>query len=142
MEIEEMEAMIARTNEIIAEQKRIKAELLDPLGKELSSLDGKIAECLDQMEVKSFKSKYGSVTKNTRYSYKVPKNLEDKQKFFKWLHERKGSTYYWEKVNIASASLGAIAKEEIEIAKEEGNYDFEIPGLSEPTATTYISRRK
>lgn len=142
MQIEEFEELIRRSNEITTEIKRIETDMVKPLKSELSEIDGKITAALDDMEVKTFKSKYGSVTKNVRYSYKVPKDLESKQKLFKWLHEKYGSTAYWEKINIPSQSLNAIAKEQIEIAKEEGDIDFSIPGLDEPSVNTYISRRK
>ena len=87
----------------------------------------------------SFKNEFGSFSKQARTSYKVPKTDEERRAFFEYLKE-KGTYENMRTVN--SMTLNAWAKQEFEAAALDGDMDFRIPGLDEPTISEYISMRK
>ena len=67
--------------------------------------------------------------------------MEEKIKFFKWLSE-KGQEVYWEFTTINHQKLNSLFSTEREIAIAEGNYEFKVPGIGEPSAQFHLSFRK
>lgn len=142
MEIKELTALVEERSNLKNELNRIKTELVGPINSRIDEIDGALIAQLDEMEVNSFKTKYGTITKTARTSYRTPKTAEDKAAFFEWLKNTRGEDVYMEKIGINSQTLNAIAKEEFEAAIEEGNIDFSIPGLEEPSIRETISFRR
>lgn len=137
----EIEKLVEEGNKLKDEIKNIEKDLLDPLKAKLRDIDNKILGVLEDHELTSFKTKHGTVIRNRRFSVQTPKTMEQKKDFFQWLHG-KGEEVYWSYATINSQSLNGLYKQELEIAKEKGDFDFKIPGLGEPTAHEYLTRRK
>lgn len=135
------EAMIAESYLLEHEIDAIEDEQIKPLRAKLAAVDRKILAELERQEISSYKSKYGTVVRSNRFTVPTPKTIEEKTAFFGWLNT-KGREVYWQFTTINSQSLNALYKAEMEIAKEQGNFDFKIPGLAEPTFTAGLSRRK
>lgn len=140
MTIAELETLIGQTYALDAEIDA--AELaIKPKKAELARLEALLMEQLQLGELTSYKSKYGTVVRSVRYSVQTPKTKDDKQAFFGWLGNR-GEEVRWQYTSVNSQSLNALYKAEMEIAREEGNIDFRIPGIGEPSAQPILSRRK
>lgn len=142
MDTKEMETMVGEYYQVRKEIEDFEKLTLAPLKNKKMELERKIMDVLDELEVTSYKTKFGSVQKATRTSYKLPQERADKEAFLTWLHETKGDLYYWQKVSVNSQTLSAIAKEEYENAKAEGNLEFKIPGLGEPNVSSYLKKGK
>ena len=112
---------------------------LSILNASLKELEKSLLEKMEAEDITSFKNEYGLFSKSVRASYKVPKTDAERQEFFGWLKDKQ---LYEQYRTVNSQSLNALAKTEFEIAAEEGNIEFKIPGLQEPTITEYISMRK
>lgn len=96
--------------------------------KELDDKEAMALEWLTQLDRDSYQSKFGTVYKKRITSVSMPKDPVEREKFFKYLKER-GS--YDALVTINSRSLNAYYQSELELAAEQGNIDFAIPGLGE-----------
>lgn len=80
----------------------------------------------------------GTVYLKDYTSYKTPKTMEEKAALKEYMGEEK-----WEAmVSINSRTLNSWASEEFNKAIEEGNHQFKIPGLEDPTMTRKIMTRK
>lgn len=109
------------------------------LGEKLQSVQNQIMEVMKTQNISSMKHSACTVILNTRFSVKNPATPEDKQEFYNYLKDKK---IFEEMVSVNSARLNAWYKDEIEAAKIAGDFDFRIPGLSEPTAFEYVTFRK
>jgi len=78
----------------------------------------------------------GTVSRVTKMSVRVPKDIESKKQLFDWLGT-KGDDFYLESVSVHHAKLNSIYNTENEIAAEEGKV-FSMPGIGEPSAMTSI----
>ena len=138
---EAFEKLCQQSYDLAEDIKRIENEEIKPRQEELRRVDAQIMEIMNSMDKTSYKSSYGTIVKQTRYSVQTPKTIEDKKAYFKFLTE-KSPELFWSQVGVNSQTLNAFYKQEMEIAKEEGNFDFEIPGIGEPVASEIIIRRK
>lgn len=139
--ISQWEEMIGQAYALDAEVDRIEAETLAPVKKARDALYEKILGHLAQQEMSSYKCKHGLVVRTRRYSVRVPADYQAKQKFFHWLHTQ-GEDLYWKMMTVNSQSLNAFYKEQMELAKETGDLNFEMPGIGEPTLMESLSLRK
>jgi hypothetical protein len=137
----DFEELVGRSYKLADEIAELERVTLKPMKERLDNLDSQILEHLTKLDMTSFKSKHGTVVRSNRYSVQTPKTIEEKKEFFRWLNE-KGPEVYWSYATVNSQSLNALYKAELEVAKEEGNLEFKIPGIGEPTATPILSRRK
>jgi len=137
-DFEELVGQSYKLADEIAEMERV---TLKPMKERLDNLDSQILEHLTKLDMTSFKSKHGTVVRSNRYSVQTPKSIQEKKEFFEWLNS-KGDEVYWSYTSVNSQSLNALYKAELEVAKSEGNLEFKIPGIGEPTATPILSRRK
>ncbi len=139
--ISEFEALIGEAYKLDTELDDIKRDQVSPRQKKLEEVEGKILEYLAILEKTSYKSDFGTVVRQNRYSVLTPKTVEQKKAFFLWLKE-KGEDVYWQYTSVNSNSLNALYKEELEIAKENGDLQFSLPGIGEPTVMTSLAKRK
>lgn len=142
MQIAEFEALCGAAYTLDAEIKELEQMKLKPMRAQLEELEQKILQTLNDNNLTSFKSSHGTVVKSLRYSVQTPKSHDQKKEFFKWLNGKYGADVYWDYVTVNSAKLNAFYKGEMENAKEAGDFDFKIPGLSEPEAQPILSLRK
>jgi len=118
--------------------KEIKTHLSD-VNKDLAKIEKSLLEEMETSGLDSFKNESGSFSKAIRTSVKLPSSPEAWSSF--WQH-LKDKGHYDAMKTVNSQKLNGWYKEELGIAKEEGNFDFSVPGLLEPTITEYISMRK
>lgn len=120
----------------------------DAAYKEQERLKGKVVEAMEL----AGKSKYvvegiGTFYFSDKMSVKVPKDLENKKAFFKYLHDTYGPVVYWDKISVHSATLNSFYNAELEQFNEKAKQglvsgDFHIPGLEAPTAMRSLNVRK
>lgn len=140
--LEQLNALVEKAFALEQDIDQIKKTALAPKQEQLDKVEALLMEELEEAGLKTFKSPHGAITVNTRYSYKTPKTEEEKKQFLDFVKESKGDAVMWAMTSVNSQTLNAYANQEMMIAKEEGNYGFKIPGIGEPTANKYLSRRK
>ena len=108
--------------------------------KELYEKELKIQAYLEQ----SNKTKYsvdgiGTFNVVNRFTYKIPRTPEAKEKFFTYL---KGLGVYDDLINVNSQTLNAFCKEQMEKARDAQDFNFTVPGLEEPTLSKKVQLRR
>jgi len=83
----------------------------------------------------------GKVTLASKYSVRVPKNLEDKRKLFDYIRNAYGDDVLDEYRTINYQTLNAFVNQEAEISKVE-KQAMRIPGIESPTEEFYLQFRK
>lgn len=109
------------------------------LGEELKKIQEQIMLMMKESEMSSFKHALGTVVLTTRFTVKNPATPEDKQAFFGYLKDK---GIFDDMVSVHSQRLNSWYKEEMEVAKTEGNFDFKIPGIGDPSSMEYLTFRK
>lgn len=112
-----------------AEIELVKKQLKE-LNGEYTEMTSEILAHLDDLELANFKVPgFGNAIVQDKFSVKVPREPDEKQKLFDYLKER---DQFMEMVTVNSQTLNSYYKQELEIAKDEGNEDFELPGVGLP----------
>jgi hypothetical protein len=109
------------------------------LNEEYSKLEHEVIAYLQAFNKERYSAHFGTVSVVNRFSYKVPKTPEAREKFFNYLKE-KGD--YDALISVNSQTLNAYCKTELEAAVERGDSDFTVPGLDEPTLFQRAQIRK
>ena len=92
----------------------------------LEKMKKKIMAYMESFGKIKYSTNQGLILVQEKFSVKVPKDPDEKKKFFAWLEE-KGIK---EKIlTVASATLNSLYNEEFEAAEDP---DFKIPGIAEP----------
>lgn len=81
----------------------------------------------------------GTLSTVHKWNFTQPKSPEAKNHFFNYL---KTAGIFEELVSVNYQTLNAFCKREMEVAKERGQSDFQIPGIDEPQLYKTISLRK
>lgn len=139
--LSEFEQLVKTSFDLKREIEELEEKEVKPRNKRLYAIERQILEHLQANNMKSFQTEHGMITHVRRPSFITPKTMEDKKKLFGWMQE-KGEDFFYAYASVNSSSLNALAKQELERAKEEGDFDFEIPGVGEPTFQDTIQRRK
>jgi hypothetical protein len=144
--VEELDSLCSEYKAALEVYQSAKA-VSDVAYKEQERLKGKVVEALEQ----AGKSKYvvegiGTFYFIDKMSVKIPKDLDQKKAFFKYLHDTYGDTVYWDKVSVHSATLNSFYNAELEQFNEKAKAglvsgDFHIPGLEAPTAMRSLGLR-
>jgi hypothetical protein len=92
----------------------------------LTEKQGKLQAKLESLGLEKYSAKSGTFTFRMQQGFKVPADMESKNKFFEFL-QSKG--VFDELVTVNSQTLNAWAQAEIEAAEVAGNFDFTVPGL-------------
>lgn len=119
-------------------EKEKQEDILKAINKCVDALENKCAAYLKELDQDSFKTPYGTIYRIQRWRVPTPKSDTDKKAFFDYLQE-KGMFYTLASVN--SNSLNSFYKNEVEAAKERGEF-LEIPGLEPPQLTETLGVRK
>lgn len=109
------------------------------LNEELKKTKNQILEVMKLQNLSSMKHACGTVVVTSRFSVKNPATDEDKKMFYDYL---RGKGIFEEMVSVHSAKLTSWYKAEMEVAKQDGNFGFKIPGIGDPTAFEDITFRK
>jgi len=86
----------------------------------------KIIAILENEDRDSYRSDDVSFSYKIVEGYKVPKDSESRELFFQYLKDRE---VYENLVTVNSRSLNSFAQQESELQEQQGNYDFQIPGI-------------
>lgn len=138
--VQEVKDAIKRLREVDSAIKQLE-EAAKPLNEEKTALKAQITLMLREMNEKSFKSEFGTVTRVTDVSVTLPKG-ENKLKFFEYLKER---GVFEDMATINYQSLNAYYKEQRELAMREdpmAGLNFELPGIGQANAFETIKLRK
>lgn len=85
----------------------------------------------------------GTVSVTEKLKIRVPKDPEDKAKFFEWLQRRYGMEGYLTYATVNYNSLNSLYNNEFEQARLEGTADnFSIDGVGNPEHEYGLSFRK
>ena len=138
MDIETLNQQVKLILDLRTEEARISNEK-KAITEKLDEAESKMREILEQAGMTSYKSPFGTTSISYRTSVKTPKTAEDRAKFFEHL---KKLGLYDNMVTVNSQTLNSFYKSELEQAKERGDSDFEIPGLTEVTLSPILMFRR
>lgn len=125
----EQKAKIAK----MKEDQKAQQEILD-------DLESKILSVFEAHEMEKLHIPgHGLLYETARFTVPTPKSLDDKTKFFDYLKER---GIFFEMASVNSQTLNSFYKAELERAVAEGNSDFKLPGIGEPSHVKSLSSRK
>lgn len=120
----------------------IKAQLKDASGK-LEAMKRDILKKMEAVELdKQQVPGVGTFSRVKKFSVKVPKDLELKERLFDYIKETKGDTVLLDLQSINSNTLNAFWKAEHEAAVDKGDLDWNLPGVSEPEVYYQLGIRK
>jgi len=128
----EQKAKIDEMQKIVDAEKKIFGQQQAEILRQMEALE------LEKQHIKGF----GTIFQKTERSVKVPKTVEEKLELFAWIKDNKGEDVLNRYLTINSRSLNSFYKEELEIAKEEGNVNFKIAGIEEPQVYYKLGMRK
>ena len=121
---------------------RVKADALEEqlkaVRENLSQAQYKIIAYLKQYEKNSYKTRHGNYIIQQRWTTSMPKDPEDREKFFGYLKDK---GIFEHLITVNHQTLNSWFKQEFEAAKDEQNFDFKVPGLSEPKVFETLSLR-
>lgn len=138
IKFQEVEALVRQYREERDEYDQLQ-KVADDAKKVLKNTESRIMAFLEQFNLKTQKTVYGSVTRVERFSVKTPKDDESRAAFREWLEGRGEFNNLW---SVNSRTLDARAKEWLDEAADKGDIDFVIPGVGEPTYSSYLSFRR
>lgn len=98
-----------------------------------------ILKTLELMDMDSVKAHGFLFYKQTSTSVTTPKTAEEKEALFKFLADK---GIFLEIASVNSQTLNSLYKSLAAEAADEGNYDFKIPGVGEPTSYTSLKLRR
>jgi hypothetical protein len=139
--LSQMEALVKKLLELDGKIEANKREVLKPLQEEYAKIEEQIKTALESQELTSYRSKVGLITRVNRYSVRNPESTDAKKEFYKYL-KNQGDDIFWDFVTPNNQKLNAYYKEQREIAKEKGDFDFSLPGIGEPKLSSYLSIKK
>jgi uncharacterized coiled-coil protein SlyX len=122
-----------------ANQRKIVDNVSDELKKQeekLHKMDAKLIEYLESLGRSSYDSPYGKITRETRFSVKLPQG-EDKVKFFEYLKEKK---VFEDMVHMNSRTLQTFYRAEMEAHKSVPGW--KVPGCGEPSGQVIVKFKK
>lgn len=106
---------------------------------QLSKIQAKILDVMDKTNQTSFKTEFGQVVRNKRFSVKHPKDPEARKAFFQYLQDR---GVFENMVSVNSQTLTYWYNLEMQAAAEKGQVDFSVPGIEPPTYAEYLTMKK
>lgn len=96
-------------------------------------------KAFDLLSIQNIKMRGKLFYKTENTSVKIPRTLEDKEKLFNFLREK---GLFEQIVSVNSQTLNSLYKSLAEEALQQGNLDFKIPGVEEPTIYTTLKLKK
>lgn len=109
------------------------------VGAKIDEAEAKLLHHLKAADMKGFKSEFGQVSINAKFSVRLPQGADEWEKLYSYLKEK---GHYEGMITVSSQRLNAYYREELEQAKVRGDIDFAIPGLAEPSIHETLSFRK
>lgn len=106
---------------------------------QLSKIQFKILDVMAKTNQTSFKTEFGQVVRNKRFSVKHPKDPDSRKAFFQYLQDK---GVFENMVSVNSQTLTSWYNLEMQAAAEKGNVDFSVPGIEPPTYAEYLTMKK
>lgn len=122
-----------------ANQRKVVDSVSDELKRQeekLHKMDTKLIEYLEALGRSSYDSPYGKISRETRYSVKLPQG-EDKEKFFAYLKEK---GVFEDMVHMNSRTLQTFYRAEMEAHKAIPGW--KVPGCGEPSGQVIVKFKK
>lgn len=104
-----------------------------------NAVTGMILRVLELMDMDSVKAHGFLFYKQNSTSVTIPKTAQDKELLFKFLADK---GIFLEIASVNSQTLNSLYKSLAAEAADEGNFDFKIPGVGEPTTYTTLKLRR
>jgi len=106
----------------------------------LEQAEARMLEMLQEAGLTSYRDPIGrQVVLAFRTSVQTPKTDEAKAQFYGWLKEK---GMYDAMISVNSQKLNALYKSELEEARDRGDQDFAIPGITEVKIAPQLSFRR
>lgn len=113
--------------------------LVSKIKERYNAVTNTILQTLELMDLDSIKAHGFLFYKQNNTSVTTPKTAEDKKLLFEFL-ESKG--IFLDIASVNSQTLNSLYKSLAAEAADEGNFDFKIPGVGEPTTYTTLKLRR
>lgn len=112
------------------------------LHSELEYAYSEMATLLEEQELTSYKGKKATFSYSYEESVQTPKSIEDKKNLAEYIKSLGGEEAFWNMFGINSQSLNAFYKEQLNQAVQEGNFDFNMPGVIKSPPRIKFTLRK
>lgn len=113
--------------------------LVSKIKERYNAVTNTILQTLELMDLDSIKAHGFLFYKHNNTSVTTPKTVEDKKLLFDFLEKR---GIFMEIASVNSQTLNALYKSLAAEAADEGNFDFKLPGVGEPTTYTTLKLRR
>jgi len=123
----------------VRQEKDSQKQILSKLSSQESELEELIIRTMRVSGLERFDIDKCSVFANEKASVRVPSEPEAKKKFFSFLFDL---GLHDSMVTVNSNTLNSWYKKEIEVRRGNGQPEFQVPGLDEPTKYWDLSVRK
>lgn len=135
--LDAFEALCAKAYELDTQIKALDQEKKG-INETLAQVEQKIMAYMQKYNKTSYKTQYGTIVFAKKFQVKLPETESDKQAMYAYLREK---GHFDNLVSVNHMKLNSYYKQELEIAVEEGNIDFKIPGIKEPKVFEYLQLR-
>lgn len=133
--VEELEAKLRTYEEVRSQIDEINAQLKEQNQKK-AELEMQVLDMFEKLgKTKYFLDGVGTISTSTRFSVRVPKDMDSKKQLLQYIHDKYGPEAYWDYATVNSAKLNAFFKEELALAEESGDTSFQLPGVGAPTSS-------
>ena len=132
LSVKEFDSMCDQLSELEEDYRREKSRVTE-MSKGLEKFKAKLLKHLEAWgKEKYYKEGVGTLYTKNNITYSMPKDEADRQAFFHYIEEKYGFEALLRLLTVHSQTLNAFAKKEQDIAINDGNPAFKIPGLGEP----------
>ena len=107
----------------------------------LDSLQAKLLDALETLDKDTYIADAGRITRVRKLTVRVPKTLEAKRSFFKFLEETQGKDVADSYMSVNSQSLNSLYNQLVEEYAERGEV-LEMDGIETPTFRESLSFRQ
>jgi len=132
----QMRTALAAELKISIDRKKLE---LEKQQEEFLGIQAEIIRILEAMDAESIKIHGFNFYVEEKASVRVPKTIEEKRLLFAYLKEQ---GLFEEMVSVNSQTLNSFYKSMAEQAAAEGNLDFRIPGVEEPSSYKQLKMRR
>jgi len=135
---EEVDGLVSQMADL-RKEKDAKEDELSAINGKLTELKEKAVAYLTELKRDSYKSPFGTLSLREVWSVAVPKTDESKERLFEFLKSEGIFNAY---ATVNSNSLKALYLRYREAAQENGELDFQLPGVEPAKLFMDISFRK
>jgi len=132
LSVKKFDSMCDKLSELEEDYRREKSRISE-MSKGLEKFKAKLLKHLEAWgKERYYKEGVGTIYTKNNITYSMPKDEVNRQAFFYYIEEKYGYDALLRLLTVHSQTLNAFAKKEQDIAINDGNPAFKIPGLGEP----------